>query len=151
MQRTRGGVPRGSQHNTGNDCSRGQADLAETPLNARETRPSCSCQKWPLRLTQAHAAHPALLGLAQSPRRLGWSGEARTSWKLPCNKHLIRKPVVGSSLYPEMAKEGLCAWRREPGAEPCLSPVPLRALGRHLAQGSRSNAAAWLALGLAHS
>ena len=72
-------------------------------------------------------------------------GVARMLWNLLYNKSLMGKPAVGSSLYPEMAKEGKqCLYQ---GGRACWLRTCLSLLRRLLAMGQ---CRCLLAMGLAH-
>lgn len=73
----------------------------------KKYHPFCSCEKPPSVAGPAPpAAHPASAGTGSKPVGVGLEGVAGTLWNLLYNKSLMGKPAVGSSLYPEMAKEG---------------------------------------------
>lgn len=57
------------------------------------------------RLTWPPAADLTSAGPGSEPQGLGWKGVAGMLWNLLYNKSPMRKPAVGSSLYPEMDKE----------------------------------------------
>lgn len=81
--------PRGSQHNTGNDCSRGRAGLAQPPSPPWENPPFCSCHTWSSGWPEPPAAGPASAG----PGPDGWPGCSK--WNLLYNRSLMGEKKKG--------------------------------------------------------
>lgn len=99
MRRPREGPPRGSQRNTGNDCSRGR----RTGRDAPPPNPIPEIIALSLLLQAAAWGWPGQCLDGLWPTGAGLEGEAGTLWNLLYNKSLMEKPAVSSSLYPEVA------------------------------------------------